>query len=460
MKNKIKNKMKKMVSLILTLILSCTMLFGLTACESPSGDVDALNAQIETLTKQLEDANAEILVLEEEKALLESEISDLEAEITRLKSLMDGNSDEILAEIAALEAEVAALNNEKANLEAEISALNAQISNLNKENEELKALSEGLRNCLKNIHTFSGTICTTCGQKKEYSRDGDYIYFGKYPQTLKSDDVTITSTTDSLGYYLGSDGNYYAMVTAAPYVDNMAADRTSKSTFSTGAKVEEGTVYYFKVEPIRWRILTEENGEAFILCDSIIETVRYQVEYSYENSAGGYCTTLNGAPNGTYANNYKYSNVRTWLNETFYKTAFTSLQQEIVLAAEVDNSVDSTSSYEDNWNNRSDRYVCENTTDKVSLLSVYEVTNVEYGFAHYLTSDTARRMLTSDYSRAMGAYMSVFSEDYGSGWWWTRSPYESDSRQSCLIESDGLALFTYDVSFSGIGVVPTLRIKL
>ena len=45
---------------------------------------------------------------------------------------------------------------------------------------------------------------------KQYVRDGDYIYFGEYPQTIKASDVVITSTQDERGYYLGSDGAAFA----------------------------------------------------------------------------------------------------------------------------------------------------------------------------------------------------------------------------------------------------------
>ena len=35
----------------------------------------------------------------------------------------------------------------------------------------------------------------------EFSEDGKYVYFGEYPQTIKAEDVTITSTTpDANGY--------------------------------------------------------------------------------------------------------------------------------------------------------------------------------------------------------------------------------------------------------------------
>ena len=412
-----KNRMKKLVSLILMLVFSCTMLFGMTACQFSNGDTAALNDQIETLTKQLDDVNAKILALEAEKALLESELSDLETET------------------------------------------NAQISNLNKEKEELKAMADALSNCLVGKHTFSGAICTICGYDRGYTRDGDYIYLGEFPQTLKADDVTITDETDARGYYLGSDGNYYAAVTADPYVDGMAADPTSTSTFSTGASVVEGTVYYFKVEPIRWRIISEENEEALLLCDSIIASLQYQTDYEYESSAGGYCTTSNGAPGGTYANNYMYSNVRNWLNETFYKTALNQTQQGIVLTTEVDNSEESASPYGSSINNKC---TCENTSDKVFLLSIREVTNEANGFASYFTSDAARKMMTSDYSRATGAYMDTSGDHNGNGWWWTRSPYDSNDRfttKAYMIFETGISS-PDDVASSAGGVVPALRIQL
>ena len=177
-------------------------------------------------------------------------------------------------------------------------------------------------------HNYEGDFCIVCDNKRPYERDGQYIYFGEYPQTIKLESVSVTSTIDSRGYYLGSDGEYYAAVTADPYASNY--------TFTNNAAVVSGTVYYFKVEPIRWRILSEENGEAFVLCDSIIANMAYQPDYTYDNAYA--YTSANGAPSGTYANNYKYSEVRRWLNDNFYNTAFSDKEREIILTTEIDNS--------------------------------------------------------------------------------------------------------------------------
>ena len=82
-------------------------------------------------------------------------------------------------------------------------------------------------------------------------------------------------------------------------------------------------MYYFKVEPIRWRILTTDGETALILCDVIIEKVSFDAVYPYKN-------------------NYMDSELRAWLNSTFYETAFSELQREIILTTTVDNSLEST----------------------------------------------------------------------------------------------------------------------
>ena len=272
-------------------------------------------------------------------------------------------------------------------------------------------------------HIIQNGTCTKC-KATFYTRGGNYIYFGEYPQTLKADGVTITTTIDSRGYYLGSDGFYYAKVVADP--------NSSSYTFSTGATVTDGATYYFKVEPIRWRILSTDGETALILCDSIIANHRYDDS----------------------SNNYKDSEIRAWLNATFYETAFTELQREIILTTTVDNSVASTG-YSGN------PYACENTEDKIFLLSYKEVTNSAYGFhASFAGCDTARRMETSDYSRATGASMSTSSYDYGNCPWWLRSAYGHGSRNARGVSSDGSTGYYYSVSFENFGVVPALWIRL
>ena len=238
--------------------------------------------------------------------------------------------------------------------------------------------------------------------------------------------MTVSRTADERGYYLGSDGFYYAKVTATPN-----SSYGSGYTFSTGDRISRNTTYYFKVEPIRWRILTTNDGKAFILCDSIIANQRYD----------------------SSSNNYKNSDVRAWLNETFYETAFTDLQKQIILTTEVDNGTS-------NSGGGFFPGMSENTNDKVFLLSYNELNNSAYG----LTSNALRRMLTSDYARATGAYMSTNSSNYGAGYWWLRTPYNrySNSNSVRYVNYDG-SINNYSggsVSTGNYGVVPAMWITL
>lgn len=275
-------------------------------------------------------------------------------------------------------------------------------------------------------HNYDGRTCIFCQDTRPYLRDGDYIYFGEYPQTLKAEEVTITDTLDGRGYYLGSDGAYYAKVTATPYGYRLY------NSFACGTTIENGKIYYFKVEPIKWRILKENNGTALLLCDSII------ANQPYDNDSDG------------ESNNYAESDIRAWLTEQFYETAFDDLQQELILITTVDNSVESTG-YNPNPN------VCENTRDKIFLLSYAEVKNSDYNFSPNNTSeDTARCMTPSDYSRATGIWMSSTA----TADWWLRSPYRSNSYSARYVPYNDSGYSFVSVGLSHIGVVPAMQIRL
>lgn len=287
-------------------------------------------------------------------------------------------------------------------------------------------------------------IYERCNDSGTPDENGEYLLFGSFPQTLKDDGVTVGTVADSRGYYLGSDGEYYAAIKAVPY--------DSRYTFSNGDIIEKDKIYYFKVEPIRWRILSEGEGDALILCDSIIANMAYQPTYSEED--GEYYTSANGAPHKTYSNSYEYSEVRRWLINDFYDVAFNGLQAEIILPTSLDNSIDSTG-YDSN------PYASGNLTDKVFLLSYKDITNENYGFfSDSETCDAERKIQTNDYSRATGAWMDSSSRNFRNGWWMLRSPDATSSHNVREVKPDGTCLDVNYVGDFSEGVVPALRISL
>ncbi len=293
-----------------------------------------------------------------------------------------------------------------------------------------------------------GTIKTTIVVEKEniYKRvdengnesaTGKYILFGEYPQTIKAENVIITSTQNAKGYYLGSDGYYYAKVVA-----NVHNDSTSYK-FSTGNNITDGASYYFKVETLKWQILNESDGIAKILCVSIIDSMKYD----------------------SSSCNYMNSDIRAWLNNEFYSTAFNDLQKVIIKSTLVDNSERSANPNNNpkEFGDGKNKYACANTNDKIFLLSLQEATNNIYGYKSYIfnnNEDTVRMKQGTDYAKCQGLLVSGTLETYNSSPWRLRSPghYYEDATWS--VSSDGgfrINTYVYETS---TGVVPALNIQL
>ena len=112
------------------------------------------------------------------------------------------------------------------------------------------------------------------------------LWFGSYPQSQ------ITA----------EDGEIYTILTN---IDNWNKN---------GDVIIENTKYhktekdYFKYEPIKWRVLQSENGEAFLLSDVILDKQLY-------NENDKYVT-------------WEKSSLRAWLNNKFIKRAFIDEERE------------------------------------------------------------------------------------------------------------------------------------
>ena len=236
--------------------------------------------------------------------------------------------------------------------------------------------------------------------------EGGFVYSGEYPQFRVKDASLLNrlkSATPKDGI-ISLDGRRYAV-------------RKQQ---------------YFLFEPIKWRILERKGGEALLVSDSLLDAHRYNKDYY-------------GIKDRHFANNYARSEIREWLDNDFYKTAF-ALGDDRALATKVDNSAATTDSPIKN------DFACENTLDKVFLLSYQDYQDKAYGF----TDNASRECTLTDYAAARGA-----SKDSGNsnGWYWTRSPYSHDSHTALGVRIDG-DLSGYFVHASASGVRPSLRIKL
>lgn len=97
-------------------------------------------------------------------------------------------------------------------------------------------------------------------------------------------------------------------------------------------------------------------------------------------------------------------------------------------------------------------YACDNTQDKIFLLSEYEATS--YGFEAYDSFDSKRYRIVSDYARATGSYMWT-----NKGWWWLRSPFYGNKTYLRVVSSLGDTEHPGVVHDTSGCVVPALSIS-
>ena len=321
-------------------------------------------------------------------------------------------------------------------------------------------VSEGITIEPSSLAFTKDVILLPAGTDGSVGTKGRYVLFGDWPQTIKADDVTIE--TDETEYingwdcYYGSDDCYYVKVITKPYNDDYYY------YFSNGEKILDDKEVYFKLEPIKWRIVTDNyQGGKLLLAENIILSNCYNRIIDKRS--------INGET--VYANNYKYSTIRAYLNgldgsdydagnfdgKGFINFAFSPESIDKINTIKIDNSYESTTDNDDNV--RKSQYYCEDTYDKIFLLSEDEITNSNYGFGYYKNYDTARQRQTTDYAKATGAY-SVTSSNYkNNGWWGLRSPDDEYNNYGRSIGSNGKAFNYYSVNLSRCGVVPALSIS-
>ncbi len=281
-----------------------------------------------------------------------------------------------------------------------------------------------------------------------------YVLFGDYPRSHKADDVTIdTDTEQTMGnytYYLGSDGEWYAK----HVVKGNSGYYASETPGERGASVENtGTVAYFKLEPIMWRVLTTNyngTGKALLITDEAIpgyfdyndSANTNHLAFSYTNDVRTNRTI--GGKTISYSN-YQYSNARAWLNGLdgssygmqdwtntgFINTAFTSTARAKISETLVDNSASSCYPPYETVGSSYDSYLSENTTDKVFLLSVRDVTTSLWGFEEGGMSYGTRCFVPTDLAIASRVYRYSASSFYYGTICYLRTPGDASTVKTC-----------------------------
>lgn len=215
------------------------------------------------------------------------------------------------------------------------------------------------------------------------------------------------------------------------------------------------TIYWFKYEPIKWRVLDPASGLVFsemILDAQPFVNSLYHVYGPEEN--------FSDAEHTKPASNYEYSWIRTWLNLDqsygFLGSAFTSDEISGINITQLDNR-----SYNTLLGKTGSEELDSSTNDKVFLLSLDEAIKEDYGFEGGENfSDLNRVSYGTDYAKVQGlsaydfSYTSVYNSS-GISKWYLRTPSGYDNRSLTVLPRGKI---TYDgwVMHTDIGVRPAI----
>ncbi len=320
-------------------------------------------------------------------------------------------------------------------------------------------------------HKYADGICTVCGdQLYAKSEDGETICFGEYPQSEVKEAATVAALTEkagslpteedpadwtSYGYYYGGEVTDYMWYIDVELGENRYrgvyfTEERNYKTSSTFMSYQDDngylteTVYWFCFEPIEWRVLEDKDGTALLMANIILDGGQYY--HNYESRTQDSETV--------YPNNYKESDIRKWLTDVFFETAFDSAAKQIVETVTVDNQTGAKAPY-----------TCADTEDKVFLLSAGEVENEAYGFVTGSGADVSRQLSATDYAKAQGIQPAKSSDRFC---WWLRTPESQRDGKTAFRVSDegqvqGGAYWMgggENVDYVRNGIVPAIRIRL
>ena len=266
------------------------------------------------------------------------------------------------------------------------------------------------------------------------------IYFGSYPQKKVNDESLINALNTKAGSLPTSlntngwtDYNYYSNNKVESYMfykdidfdgngtndyrgvyffkyrpETLRGSYNNPQNYQENKYFREGyptnTVYWFSFDPIKWDVLTTSGNKKFIVSHFALDGQEYcdyvlEEKFSHNGGVG-------------YSSNYELSNIRKFLNETFYKTAFNESERNKIVESRVNNGLSSSPE-------SMETYLCNDTTDRLFLMSYNEV-------QEYCESESLRKFSISDYAIVQGVGFS----------WLLRSPYGSIMVYSCS-KTDG-----------------------
>lgn len=204
-----------------------------------------------------------------------------------------------------------------------------------------------------------------------------------------------------------------------------AADETENASnyeigdIVTYGNYEQDGFYSDGEETIEWIVIARDRDNHALLLS------RYCLDALPYNEDGGDVT-------------WEDSSIRAWLNGEFLESAFGGDPNGFICTAECKTK-----------DGRSGTDGGENTTDRIFLLAVDEVTQ-------YFTKESSRRAPVTEYAKEQGAEY----DKNGNGWWWLRTPGKTQDMAAGVHTAGGVNYDGRDVDRTDLCIRPALWLDL
>ena len=207
--------------------------------------------------------------------------------------------------------------------------------------------------------------------------------------------------------------------------ESSSQKKDNNPDYKIGETIEFGNYPQDKAgteKPIEWIVMKNEGNQVLLLSKYVLDAKSYN--------------------EGREDVTWETSDIRQWLNNEFYTTAFNKAEKAKIQTSLIKN--EDNSKYGTNGGN--------DTEDKVFLLSEKEADTL-------FSNDDERIAKATEYAEKSGVYINESSEEKGA-WWWLRSP-GLGSRGAAGVHSCGWVDRDGDVvDFSGDGVRPALHLNI
>ena len=205
-------------------------------------------------------------------------------------------------------------------------------------------------------------------------------------------------------------------------VESSSQKKDKNPDYKIGETIEFGNYPQDKdgtEKPIEWIVMKKEGNQVLLLSKYVLDAKPYNKEWEDVT--------------------WETSDIRQWLNNEFYTTAFNKAEKAKIQTSLIKN--EDNSKYGTNGGN--------DTEDKVFLLSEKETETL-------FSNKEERIAKATEYATKSGVYVN----EEKAAWWWLRSPGD-DSRSAAVVDNYGWVIGGGGyVDDSGGGVRPALHLNL